>query len=200
MSDFLPVQDSLASLLSKPTPDALRHLRGELQVVGMPGDAPIMSILSDFYHFLNDLVASSTARQYSHFASKLDMAAVAGVALQNLLERDNSEGWWRRLLLGAVSEALMVLAARQYVKAWEEEMKATYGAAAWNLGEEFWRTSVEMQPELGPGQRRQLVDRLIAPIYDEANNGTIKAAIIVYFYELLLLIRIQRDIRRIDAA
>jgi hypothetical protein len=90
-----------------------------------------MILLDAFYTFLNELSSSATAREYSHYASLLDMGAIAGVALQNLLERGSKDEWWQRLAVGALSESLMILAARQYVKAWDNEMTADFNNAAW---------------------------------------------------------------------
>ena len=92
---------------------------------------------------------------------------------------------------GALGEALMVLAARQYVKAWEEELKANYNAAAWFLSEEFWRLSVELKPNMPDAQRRQHVGRLDATLRDDEVEGIVRAAYIVTFFQLLLFVRLQ---------
>lgn len=181
----------LAQIISKPDPAVLWQIRSVLLEADFPGDDRRLNILTQFFEFLNKLVASSTARQYSHFASILDLGAVGGVALQNLLEKSGSENFTQRLLAGGLSELLMVMAARQYVKAWEEEMKSAYDAAAWHLYEEFWHVSREMQPELSADQRRQLVDRLVKPLRDEETAGTVKAAIAVHYYQLLLIAHLQ---------
>jgi hypothetical protein len=119
------------------------------------------------------------------------MAAVAGVALQNLIEEEDSEQWWQRLLAGAVSEGMMVVAARQYVKAWEVEMRSDYNAAAWYLAQEYWRLSQDLQPDLAPAKRRVLVDQLFEPFADKDLEATAKAGLIVYMFQLLLVARIQ---------
>jgi hypothetical protein len=81
----------------------------------------------------------------------------------------------------------MVMAARQYVKAWEEEMKATYTESAWRLYEGFWHVSITSQPDLDPSERTALVKNLIAPLRDDDVQGTVKAALIVHYYQLLLI-------------
>jgi hypothetical protein len=105
-------------VLAEPTPASLWRLRADILEREPSGQEQLLLILERFHHFINELVASSTAREFSHFASILDMAAVAGVAFQNLMEDQASEEWWRKFVIGAASEGLMVLAARQYVKAW----------------------------------------------------------------------------------
>lgn len=181
---------SLTEVLTRPSPDALWQLRADLLESGMDHLAPPLAIVDAFYHFLNQLVASSSAREYSHLASILDMAAVAGVAIQNLMDEDDSEDWWRRFVVGAVSEGMMVLAARQYVKAWEEEMRSDFNAAAWYLAQEYWRLSADLQPELAPGKRRQLVEELFAPITAGDMDGTAKAGLIVRLFQVLLVARL----------
>lgn len=177
----------LALILSKPEPALLWQLRSAMLEVGLTPDDRRLTLLNEFYEVVIQLVASSTARQYSHFASILDLGAVGGVALQNMMDKSDSKNFTRKLLAGGLSEVLMVMAARQYVKAWEEEMKATYSIASWRLWEEFWLLSSSMQPDLDPEQRRLLVDQLIAPLQDEEVKGTVKAAITVHYYQLLLI-------------
>ena len=164
---------SLMGVLARPSPDSLWQLRADLLESGMDDDSQPLAVLDAFYHFLNELVASSTAREYSHFASILDMVAVAGVAIQNLMDEEDSEEWWRRFVVGAISEGMMVLAARQYVRAWEQEMRANYNAAAWYLAREYWSLSANLQPELSPGRRRQLVDlqKNLLPNHDNDGSG-----------------------------
>lgn len=187
----MSVEENVVAVMTLPDPAGLWQLRSSLLVQGQPADAPIMRVIDRFFYFLSELVASSTAREYSQFASMLDIAAVAGVALQNLLDKDRGENWWARLLLGAFSEGLMLLASRQYIKAWEQEMSATYSEAAWHLFQEYWELSVEMQPDLPAIERRQLVDKLIEPAMDDRVSGTVRAALLARLFQLDLLARWQ---------
>lgn len=177
----------LALILSKPEPSLLWQLRSAMLEVGLSDDDKRLEIVNELYEFVIQLVANSTARQYSHFASILDLGAIGGVALQNILEMSESKNFTQRLLAGGLSEVLMVLAARQYVKAWDEEMKANYAAATWRLWEKFWHLSASMQPDLDPDKRRMLVDELMAPLRDDEIKGTVKAALAVHYYQLLLI-------------
>jgi len=152
-----------------------------------------MKIVDAFYDFTNQLVASATAREYSHLASILDMAAVAGVAVQNLLAEKDTEEWWQRFMTGAVSEGMMVLAARQYVKAWEEEMQSDFNKATWFLAQEYWHLSSDLQPELAPARRRELVDQLFLPLTGSQLDGTAKAGLIARLFQVLLLSRLLID-------
>ena len=182
---------SLIEVFSEPAPSTLWQLRGELIVRGYSEHESVMDVLDHFYHFLNELVASSTAREYSHFASLLDIAAVGGVVLESLIGEKDSEDLWMRLMLGAVSEAMMVLAARQYVKAWEQEMKASYNSATWYLSQEYWKLSALLRPELTAELRQALIKDLIAPIQADNVEGIVKAGVIVRLFQLLLLARLR---------
>ena len=62
---------SLTEVLSQPTPEALWLLRADLLEQGMQDDARLAAVIDAFFRFLNQLVASSTAREYSHLASIL---------------------------------------------------------------------------------------------------------------------------------
>lgn len=181
------LQEQLVTVLAQPAPAALWQLRAELLEAGLPPEAPALAILGEFYHFLNRLATTSTSHQYSHFASILDMGAVGGVAIQNLLEARRGSEWWQRLLAGGVSETLMVLAARQYVKAWEGEMEASYTGAAWFLYDAYWRMSTILQPDLPAGARRQLLDRLLDPLHQAGVKGVVKAALIGRLFQMLLV-------------
>lgn len=189
MNEIPIQQSSLTAVLAEPTPASLWRLRADILEREPSGQEQLLLILERFHHFINELVASSTAREFSHFASILDMAAVAGVALQNLMEDQDSGEWWRRFVIGAASEGLMVLAARQYVKAWEEEMDANYNTAAWYLAQEYWDLSSDLKPDLSAAKRRILIDRLSEPLQDTEVEGIVKAGLIVRLFQLLLLAR-----------
>lgn len=179
--------EALYRMLSEPIPVNLWILRSELLKAGVSEDSRAFLIIREFHRFLNELVASSNSRQFSHFASYLDIGALGGVAIQNLLSIDEQSDWWQRLLAGGISEGLMVMASRQYVKAWEEEMKASYLVAAWYLAEEFWRLSANLAPNLPTVERQELIDGLIGPIRAEETAGIVKAAIIVHYFQLLIV-------------
>lgn len=191
------MSDAVSGLLTAPSPAGLWQLRGDLLQAGLSADSALWPLIGQSYTFLNELTAKSTAREYSHFASLLDIGAVGGLAIQNLLE-GSQESMWQRLIVGGLSEGLMVLAARQYVRAWEGEMDATYRQAAWHLYEALWDLSNEMQsgqmglPGLPAGQRRQLIDTLLAPLNDEQVSGTVKAALIARLYQIVIVVRLNR--------
>lgn len=192
MSSML-ISAALQEVLTRPTPETLWRLRAELLEQGVRGDSRLLATVDEFYRFMNRLVASSTAREYSHIASILDMAAVAGVAVQNLIEQKDGRAWWQRFVAGAVSEGMMVLAARQYVKAWEVEMRSDYNAAAWYLAQEYWQLSVDLQPDLPPAERLALIEELFGPLADVRVAGSMKVGLIGRLFQILLLARLQSE-------
>ncbi len=139
---------------------------------------------------MNDLVAGSAAREYSHVASLLDIGAVAGVALENLVGEEGSKELWKRFALGAASETMMVLAARQYVKAWEEETDAIFNSAVWFLKQAYWNLSHELQPELPSHSRTKFTNELVSPLKSDQIRGIVKAGLIIRLFQILLIARI----------
>lgn len=184
--------ESLTTVLTMPTPDAIWRLRGDLLQHHQQIPPDLAELLTRFYNFLTELKAKATAREFSHFASLLDIGAVGGVAVQNLLDAQaNKENLWQRLLAGGLSEGLMVLAARQYVKAWEGEMVSVYQEAGWHLYQALWTLSVQSQPQLDAGARRQMIETMLAPVHDTAVSGSIKAVLIARLYQILLVAHLQ---------
>jgi len=118
-------------------------------------------------------------------ASKLDMGAVGAVALQNLAEA--GEAMLKQVLLGGISEILMVIASRQYVKAWSREMRPVHLRAAWFLRGELWQLSVRGRPDLSAEQRAALVDGLLTPIL-EGESEDMCIALLGRLFQVLLII------------
>lgn len=186
------LMDVIGSVFSAPSPGGLWNLQAALLERGVGVDDAIWTVLDPFSRFLIELEAKATARQYSHFASLLDIGAVGGVALQNILFGSGSDEPWRSMLFGGLSEGLMVLAARQYVKAWEGEMGSVYRRTAWNLYRILWTESANLNAELVAAARSRLIEGLLAPVHNPDLPGTAKAALIVRLYQYLLLIHLRR--------
>lgn len=181
------IQKSLTAVLAHPSTDTLWQLRGALRQAGWLPEAAVWPILDHFYEFLNHLSAGADAHQYSQLASLMDIGAVGGVALENLLQSDSTEELWKKFLAGSISEGLMVLASRQYIKAFKTEVSTIYQTAAWFLFDALWRLSTKAQPELPPAARRQHLDALLAPIHDNATPETVKIALVGLLFQTLLL-------------
>ncbi|MDT8307457.1 MAG: hypothetical protein RRC07_16110 [Anaerolineae bacterium] len=187
----MTVPTDLFLLAAVPTPGTLRQLQARLLSAGIGAAEPVWLLLDAYYEFLTALAARATSREFSHFASLLDIGAVGSVALQNVLLVEKEDRWWQRLLAGGLSEGLMVLAARQYVRAWEGEMGAVYAAAGWRLYRQLWHVSARLQPALPAEERRRLLDDLLAPLAEGDLSGTQRAILATRLFQLLLLVRLQ---------
>jgi hypothetical protein len=187
----MSIKNSLVQVLAAPTPASLWQLRGDILQAGVPLEAPLWSTLDQFFEFLNTLSAALSAREYSQLATMLDIGAVGGVALESIFDSNLDEAdYWKRLLTGTLSESLMILASRQYVKAFQAETKTVYRAAAWHLQAELWRVSTRAQPELNLTERRQMIDELFAPVMDENVGEPLKALLIGRLFLVMLLIQL----------
>jgi hypothetical protein len=144
-----------------------------------------------FHAYLCELESKLSARDYSDLASRLDIGAVGVVALESVIASEK-EKFWQRLLLGGIGESLMVVASRQYVRAWEIETGLVHKCAAWYLAEALWRTSSEMQPELPPDQRWQAIQSLLAPVHDADVPASAKAVLLGRVFQMLLLTYVAR--------
>jgi hypothetical protein len=184
-------QENFLSVLVSPSPANLWQLRGDLLQAGWPPDAPVWETIDHFYVFLNELSASMNAHEYSKLATMLDIGAVGGVAIQSLIESKLSAAeLWQRLLVGGISEGLMVLASRQYVKGARAEMIGVFQAACWELFGHLWHLAAQLQPKLAPVERRRMLDELLAPIYEEEVDDGVKIVLIGRLFQTLLLIHL----------
>lgn len=179
--------ESLKHALTRPDPAVLWDLRADLLEAGVDADSPVWDLLDEFHDFLDHLAGSTTAREYSNLASMLDIGGVGGVILESLLEADDPSKLAQRLLSAVLSEGLMILATRQHVRAWEEELDSVYRAAAWSLYPKIWRFSVDQKPGLSDPERRALVEQLFKPLTDPARSGTVRAVVIVRLFQALLV-------------
>jgi hypothetical protein len=183
----MSVNEALAAVLSAPSASDLWRLRCELLEAGTSKDSKVWSLLDRFHEFLERLETTSSSRDYSNLASKLDIGAISGVILERLAERGEASEQALRLLSGITSEGLMALATRQHVRAWESELDAVYRAAAWYLYEQLWHWTSLVKPELDATQRRQLLDLLVAPIRSSETTGTQKAVLVGRLFQILLI-------------
>ena len=85
-----------------------------------------------------------------------------------LVEAEDAAELARRLLAGAITEGLAVLATRQHVKAWRGELASVYRETAGSLYDELWNWAARRKPELDAGERCRLIDLLLAPARNES--------------------------------
>ncbi len=181
---------AVARLLTAPAAEDLWRLRGDLLEKGVARGAAVWGVVDAFQRYLDTLATSTSSRDYSELASLLDISAVGGVLLENALETRTCQELAERVFTGALSEGLMVLATRQHVKAWEQELCVVYREGAWFLYQELWAWAEEQNPSLPAAERRKLLDGLLAPVLDPEVRGLAKAALVGRLFQLLLVIRL----------
>lgn len=190
-------QDLLGRILVEPTPADLLALQTLLLVAEAEPERRdaarrALDVVGEFYTYLGEIEAKVSAREYSELASLLDIGAVGAVALENLTEA--GEALQQRMLLGALGEFLMVLASRQYVKAWNREITPVHLRAVWFLRGDLWRLSVEGQPDMPVQERAELVDGLLAPALEENTSDEVRLVLLGRLFQVLLVIRLAQTL------
>ncbi len=185
---------SLETALTSPTPAVLRTLRADLLEDGASPDDRALEIIGEFHAFLDRFATSTSSRDLNHLASKLDIGAIGGVVLEQLFETSNAKDLAMRVLTGGISEGLMVLASRQYVRAQEGELATLFRSVAWTLYHRLWQWTAEANPDLETPERRQLLDRLTAPLCDSEAPDAIKAVLAGRLFQALLLGHLSADV------
>lgn len=185
---------ALRQVLTAPTAEALWELRADLLERGAPVGSPLLEIIAEFHTFLDRFATSTSSRDLNHLASKLDIGAVGGVVLEQLFEGCDSKNLAMRVLTGGISEGLMVLASRQYVRAQEGELALLLSATGWVLYQRLWQWTADANPELEAAQRRQLLDQLTRPLRDTDTAIAAKAVLAGRLFQVLLLAHISDDV------
>ena len=188
------VRAALLRTLAAPRASDLWTLRAALLEAGLAPGSEVWSILGGFREFLERLDTGTSSREYSELASKLDIGAVGGIALEQILESEDSGDLAQRLLMGLVSEGLMVAATRQHVKAWKGELASVYRSAAWFLYENLWRWAEGQKPDLPADERRELLDQLFAPLHDPESPEESKTILVGRLFQVLLAARLADEL------
>ena len=192
-------EDLLGRLITEPSPADLLALQTRLLVAESSAERKdaarqALEVAREFHAYLSELEAKYHARDYSELASLLDIGAVGAVALENLIEV--GESLTQRILLGGLSEVLMVAASRQYVKAWSREIQPVHMKAIWFLRAALWRLSVEGRPDMRADERIALVDGLLAPVLGSEEADQMRPALLGRLFQVLLLIHLAQALPR----
>ena len=184
------LEEQINQIARIPTAGAVWQLHGALlaSTQGQPGMERTLQVAREFYVYLSELQSKMTSRQYNELASRLDIASVGMLALQDILTEQEHLG--KSLLLGGIGEALMVLASRQYVKAWEQELKSVHRYAAWSLYDALWHLSLQYQPTLATGERLALIDTTLAPALDDDTPFETRTLLVLRLFQVSLLLLI----------
>jgi hypothetical protein len=186
--------EALLGVFSGPEPDDLIVLQEALLAFPVSGQEKArvwqkqaLELAGQFYTFLIQIQAKTSARSYNELASWLDVGAVGLVAFQRLTNRE--EVGLSDILTGLLAEGLMVLASRQYVKAWDEEAALIPKQSAWLLRQSLWELSQEFQPDLPADTRRDTIQQALAPALDSAVSPEVQLVLLGRLYQALLQVR-----------
>jgi hypothetical protein len=178
---------SLIALLRLPSAAAAWEIRGDLLSLGLEPSCTACELLAELHGYLDRIETGAASQGHSEKASMMDIGSLGGVVASELAEAEDAAALARRLLAGAVTEGLAIMATRQHVKAWRGELDAVHREAAWYLYGELWNWASQRKPELDPGERRLLLDRLLAPVRDAEVASSRKQAILCSLFILLLI-------------
>lgn len=182
------MSELLGSIAHKPTPDDLWALRGIILACEEAGHDTQLAhyVIAEFYNYVSEVQSKISAQRYNELASRLDMASVGVLALQDIMvERENLG---LSLLLGSLGEGLMILASRQYVKAWEQELRSVHRRAAWVLYDVWWRLSLQYRPDIPGDDRRALIETTLAPARDSNLAFEERMLLLMRLFQIALLL------------
>ncbi len=179
-------------VLAEPSPDALWRLQPHLLALGTPEAEAARAIAGMFYSYLASVRSKLSSKQYSTLAAKLAAGSVGTFSVQELINalRTDRANALRHLLVGGIAETLEVFSTIQHIKAWEAEFAFMHEDVVWQLYEQWWRLSIETQPDLSPDQRHGLIDSLLAPVRDSRVDGAVRMAMVMRLFQVLLLVRV----------
>jgi hypothetical protein len=183
----------LQRILTKPSAADLISMQSWLLSREEKADSPEMRahvgaallLLENFYSYLVCLESKMEARAFAELASKMDMAAVGVVVAENV--RGAGERIVEKVLMGTLGEALMVLASRQYVKAFHRDLESFCRQITWQLRAHLWRFSANRRPGIPAQDRAEMINALFAPIMAETAPGAAKPVVLGCLFQILLL-------------
>ena len=183
----------LRRVLQKPSLEDLLALQVALLSLDSTADSDLrrsevlaaLAVVDDFYAYLTEVEGKLEAHAFAELATKLDIGALGGVVLENIGEA--REKMLQRILIGALSETLMVLASRQYIKGYNRELEALHRQTAWKVRAHLWRLSASKRPELAPEERRETIDNLLAPLFQRDIAPEAKPVLLGSFFQVLIL-------------
>jgi len=178
---------NLLEVLHSPSAAAVWDIRGDLLSLGVEPAGRPFQLLAELHRYLDRIETGAASQGHSEKASMMDIGSLGGVVASDLAEADDATELARRLLAGAVTEGLAVMATRQHVKAWRGELDSVHREAAWFLFDELWTWAARRKPELEPAERRRLLDQLLAPVRDEGLSTQHKKSILCSLFLLLLV-------------
>lgn len=192
---------ALRAVLSRLDEASILKLRGELQIASrwlkakedsarVKSAEAALDAVSRLYQFTVEVRGFTSSRQNAEAASMFDLGSIGVLAVENILTAEKVTP--ARLLMSGLSEALMFLASRQYVKGSNAVLEATYRAhsvtvqdALWSLAADF-RDTKDLE---GIREARGAIDALFASL-DAPGVGVGQKVVVLYqLYALIALVR-----------
>jgi len=192
---------ALRAVLSRLDEPSLLKLRGELQIASRwlkaredlaraKSAEAALDAVSRLYQFTVEVRGFTSSRQNAESASMFDLGSIGVLAVENILTAEKVTA--ARLLMSGLSEALMFLASRQYVKGSSAVLEATYRAhsvavqdALWSLAADF-RDTKDLE---GIREARGAIDALFASL-DAPGVAVGQRVVVLYqLYALNALVR-----------
>ena len=186
--ESMRLDELLNHVARRPTTEDLWMLRGALldSAEEQPDAQLVHEIAREFFLYVSELQGKVTARAYNVLASRLDIGAVGMLALQGILQEQ--ESLMKNLLLGGIGEGFMVVASRQYIKAWEQELRSLHRQVAWTLYGVLWSMSTQYQHNMTANERRALIETTLAPALDDDTPIETKTLLVLRLFQSVLLL------------
>jgi len=190
---------------------SLLRLRGELQVVSrwlqgrkekaLQRDVEAaLDAVSRLYQFTVEVQGFAASRQAAETASMFDMGSIGVLGIENVLTAEKPTPM--RLLMSGLSEGLMFLASRQYVKGSNEVLAATYRTHGMILQDQLWSLASDLRgaEDLSAiREARRSIDGLFGKLADPLVPVAAKVAVLHGLYVLVALLRCVRVLEGLEA-
>jgi hypothetical protein len=181
------LSNAIHAALSSPSPGALRTVRAAVLASNLGPDHPIHDLVCAFHDFLVRWRSTVAAERHSENASRLDLAALAGLAIEELSTAESRADVATRLLGGLVSESLAFAATRQHVHAWRGEVNALLTESAWTLGGLLWSWSCRRRPGLPVEERDRLIAKLTDAVRTPTEDAGMRAVLATRLFQVMLV-------------
>ncbi len=180
---------------------SLLRLRGDLQVVSRWLEAredaeraksagAALDAVSRFYSFGAEVTGFSISNKTANRASLYDLASVGVLGVENILTAEHKS--LMRFLMSGLSEGLMYLGSREYVRGSTAVLEATYKAHALNVRDALWSLAMDFRGSEDLGsirEARQAIDALFAKFDDASVPVPAKVALLYQLYGLVAIVR-----------
>jgi len=200
---------ALREALTSPDPSALLRLRGELQIVSrwfeveQNGDArretdAALEAVSGFYRFGLEIGGFTTSTKAAETASFYDLASVGVLAVENVLTAERRS--LMRFLMSGLSEGLMFLGSRQYVRGGEAVLQAAYRSHALAVQDALWSLATDFRDPEDLGSIREArgaIDAVFAKLSEPSVAASSRLDALLRLYALVAVVRCAKVLERL---